>query len=54
MGELPVSKKQKIEMAKLNVEGFKAYDIRGEVPVILNNSVAYAIGRAFPVFSGSK
>ena len=41
-------------MAKLNVEGFKAYDIRGEVPVILNNSVAYAIGRAFPVFSGSK
>ena len=41
-------------MAKLNVEGFKAYDIRGEVPLILNNSVAYAIGRAFPVFSGSK
>jgi phosphomannomutase len=41
-------------MAKLNVEGFKSYDIRGEVPAILNNSVAYAIGRAFPVFSGSK
>ena len=54
MGELPVYKKPKTEMAKLNVEGFKAYDIRGEVPLILNNSVAYAIGRAFSVFSGSK
>ena len=34
-------------MTELNVESFKAYDIRGEVPGVLDNSIAYAIGRAF-------
>ena len=34
-------------MTELNVESFKAYDIRGEVPEVLDNSIAYAIGRAF-------
>ena len=52
--EQSVYKKQKTEMTKLNVEGFKAYDIRGEVPEVLNNTVAYAIGRAFSVFSGAR
>ena len=37
-------------MTKLNVESFKAYDIRGEVPEVLDNSIAYAIGRAFSSF----
>ncbi len=30
-----------------NIEGFKAYDIRGKVPSQLNNELAYKIGRAF-------
>lgn len=29
------------------LECFKAYDIRGEVPIELNENIAYAIGRAF-------
>ena len=41
-------------MTKLNVESFKAYDIRGEVPEVLDNSIAYAIGRAFSSFSTPK
>jgi len=54
VAELSVYKKQKTEMTNLNVQGFKAYDIRGEVPELINNSVAYAIGRAFSIFSGAK
>ncbi len=30
-----------------NIEGFKAYDIRGKVPSQLNNELAYKIGRTF-------
>ena len=41
-------------MTKLNVDSFKAYDIRGEVPDVLDSSIAYAIGRAFSVFSTPK
>ncbi|MEC8644965.1 MAG: phosphomannomutase [Pseudomonadota bacterium] len=41
-------------MTELNVESFKAYDIRGEVPGVLDNSIAYAIGRAFSSFSTPK
>lgn len=41
-------------MTELNVESFKAYDIRGEVPEVLDNSIAYAIGRAFSIFSTPK
>jgi phosphomannomutase len=34
----------------LNVESFKAYDIRGRVPDQLNSEIAYAIGRAYAQF----
>ena len=32
-------------MTKIN--GFKAYDIRGKVPVELNADLAYKVGRAY-------
>src|SRR5215212_10973470 len=37
---------------KVNPGIFKAYDIRGVYPTDLNESVAYAIGRAFVTFLG--
>lgn len=35
------------EFAPIVIESFKAYDIRGELGVTLNESIAYRIGRAF-------
>ena len=36
------------------IAGFKAYDVRGKVPLELNNELAYKIGRAFSKFLGAK
>ena len=37
-----------------NIEGFKAYDIRGKVPSQLNNELAYKIGRTFAKYLNCK
>jgi len=37
-----------------NIEGFKAYDIRGKVPSQLNNDLAYKIGRTFVKYLNCK
>ncbi len=37
-----------------NIEGFKAYDIRGKVPSQLNSELAYKIGRTFAKYLSCK
>ena len=41
-------------MSQIQINCFKAYDVRGRVPDQLNEDVAYRIGRAFVQFLGAK
>ncbi|MEZ5495215.1 MAG: phosphomannomutase, partial [Pseudomonadales bacterium] len=41
-------------MSAIQINCFKAYDVRGRVPDQLNEDIAYRIGRAFVQFLGAK
>ena len=37
-------------MNPITISGFKAYDLRGRIPNVLNEDVAYRVGRAYAEF----
>ena len=41
-------------MNKIQIQCFKAYDVRGRVPDELNEDIAYRIGRAYAAFTGAR
>lgn len=41
-------------MNEIQIDCFKAYDVRGRVPDELNEDIAYRIGRAYAAFTGAR